>query len=312
MFHRFRASADAGDAQGSLTPEEFEMILLDVGLKNILSPAEWMERLDNGGLQYRHVCITFDDGLKCQADYALPILQKFDLRAFWFIYSCVFEGQPVRGEIYSHVLGRIGALSSLLGEFTKRCPPSMLALLRTPEFDGYAARMHEGAPFYSAEDIEYRFLRNRADQRACFEQLMDTILREHGFDLDELARQLWMTNADLEMLTKAEHHVGLHSYDHPYVIADLTLEEQRVQYGRNFAHIAAVTGRAPQAVSHPLNSYNQDSLAVLQELGIRVGFRANLSPAPRGGVNTGPLELAREDAADLLAMVRSTDQPQTQ
>lgn len=131
---------------------------------------------------------------------------------------------------------------------------------------------------------------------------MDQLIGEQGFDPVELTSQLWLTEDDLKTLTEKGHSVGLHSYDHPYDLAQLIYEEQRQQYETNYAHIVSVTQRKPTSVAHPLNSYNGDSLAVLQQLGIQCGFRANmLPPPPTRHINPHCLELAREDAVNVLS-----------
>lgn len=299
MFHRFRADADAPEGQGSLTPGEFEAVLLDAGIENVLSPDEWLERVDAEELQPEHICITFDDGLRSQVEHALPVLRRFDLRAFWFVYSSVFEGRPVKGELYAQALGPVGGADAIIAGLRAGAPRDVLRLLETREFSEYATRMAEAAPFYSRADLEYRFLRNRAD-REPFEAAMDAILTVRGIDLELLAARTWMREEDLALLASSGHHVGLHSYDHPYAMADLPREEQRRQYELNRAHIARVTGREPDSMSHPLNSYNDATLSVLRDLGIRVGFRANAAVPARGSVNGNRLELAREDASTLV------------
>lgn len=299
MFHRFRADADEPDGQGSLTAGEFEAILLDAGIENMLAPDEWLDRLETGALRSNHLCVTFDDGLSSQVQHALPVLRRFDLRAFWFVYSSVFEGQPVKGELYAQAVGQLGGADAIMAALRSRAPADLLRLLETRDCSEYAATMARVAPFYSRADVEYRFLRNRAD-RETFEAAMDAILVDGGIDLRRLAARTWMKEEDLAMLAGSGHQVGLHSYDHPYAMGDLPREEQRRQYALNRDHIARVTGRTPDSMSHPLNSYNEDTLAVLGELGIRAGFRANTAAPARGSVNGSPLELAREDASNLL------------
>ncbi len=303
MFHRFHSSHDTKGWQGALSPEDFEKILLYVGIENVLSPQEWISRLENGRLGKRDLCITFDDGLRCQAEYALPVLDHYGLQAFWFVYSSVFEDIPVKSEIYSYVSGQIGGMPSLTEEFLGHCPSEMLVQLDSHEFTVYSNRMREMAPFYSSNDIKYRFLRNRTGNKKSFEGLMDRIIRERGFEPEEVARRLWLADTDLKALTERGHYIGLHSYDHPYDMAQLTREEQQEQYEKNYAHILTVSDKEPKCMSHPLNSYNEDSLAILKKLGIQCGFRANVIPPLSMGINPSCLELAREDSANLLLML---------
>jgi hypothetical protein len=48
-------------------------------------------------------------------------------------------------------------------------------------------------------------------------------------------------------------------------------------------------------MSHPCNSYNATTLSVLRELGITVGFRANMAAG-----KISELEYPREDHANLV------------
>ena len=100
MFHYFHSSGDDPKDQGSLSAEDFENILLFVGLENILPPDEWVFRLQNNRLRRSDICVTFDDGLRCQYDVCLPILEKYKIRCFWFVYSCVFEDLAGKLDIY--------------------------------------------------------------------------------------------------------------------------------------------------------------------------------------------------------------------
>lgn len=299
MFHRFCAAEDESRPQGALTAADFERILQFVGPERLLAPAEWLDRLAAGELEPHHLCITFDDGVRSQHQHALPVLERHGLKAFWFVYSCVFRGQAVKLEVYAQVAARFGGMPALIAEFLRRAPRDLLAQLNTPEFAAYADHTRASAPFYSLDDLRYRFLRNQPQNRESFESLMDSIIRERGFEPEAVAAHLWLTDADLKSLSHHGHEIGLHSFDHPYSMAGLALDQQREQYRRNFEHVRAATGKPPRSMSHPLNSYNEYTLAVLRELGIQCGFRANMR-AGAGGINPTPLELAREDSALLL------------
>ena len=306
MFHRFHTSHEADRWQGALTPEEFEALLAYVGIENILSPQEWMFRLEHHCLNEQDMCITFDDGLRCQAEHALPVLERYGLRAFWFIYSCAFADAPVKSELYSYAAGQIGEMTDLVEDFLNRCPSDMKSQINSQRFAAYSRMMAEECPFYTVNDLKYRFLRADLKNRHTFERVMDCLIKERGVDVEQIARRLWLNDADLKALADAGHYIGLHSYDHPYDMAELSYEEQRRQYVINYRHIAMVTQQKSQAMAHPLNSYNDDTLAVLSQLGIRCGFRSNMLPITASGMDTAHLELAREDAATILSMMKET------
>ena len=300
MFHRFHVSGDRPSGQGSLTECELEAILAFVGTPNIRSPAEWLERLAHGRLAASDLCITFDDGLMSQYQVALPVLDKHGLKAFWFIYSAVFEGWSDRNEITNHFAVRhFDSFGDYVAEFLARCGPHVRRGLDSAEFRRFAAGLRARAPFYSDDDLAYRFARNALLTRAEFEAAVEAMIAAKGLSTDELGRGLWLRDAHLRELQRAGHEIGLHSYDHPFELAKLPPTAQREQFARNRDHICRVTGAPVRSMSHPLNSYDEDTLEILCALGIECGFRANMTP-PRGKpLNPGPLELAREDGTNL-------------
>ena len=81
MFHHFHDGKRHVKGQGSITEEQFKKIISHIGRKNILDAEEFIERYKQKTFS-KHVCITFDDSLKCQFDIALPILEKFKIKAY--------------------------------------------------------------------------------------------------------------------------------------------------------------------------------------------------------------------------------------
>ena len=92
--------------------------------------------------------------------------------------------------------------------------------------------------------------------------------------------------------------VGLHSHTHPTRIERLPVEIQRDEYRKNFDCLLDLLGERPEAMSHPCNSYSRDTLKILRELGISLGFAANMQA--RG---QSELEYPREDHANLVKSI---------
>lgn len=304
MFHRFHADGSGHPLQGSLASADFEKILLFVGLDNILGPDKWVSRLQTGNLGPSDLCLTFDDGLRTQIQYALPVLEKYGLGAFWFVCSTVFEGGTVRSEIHSHAAAHMGGMEVLAKTMLKQCPAGLRSQLNTPEFSRYQRKMMDLFPFYTQEDCQFRFLRNGDQHKAIFEELMDQVMAQHGIDALEIGGQLWMDREHLKYLASAGHWVGLHSYNHPYAMDALSYTEQNSEYQRNYDHLANLTGNLPRSMSHPLNACNSDTLSILASLGIECGFSSTMTPAPGMKINANSLMMAREDSVTLLALAQ--------
>ena len=95
MFHHFHNDFYP-ISQGSITKENLSKIIEFIGPKNILDAEEWLKKIQDNCLSPRDVCLTFDHGLKCQFDIALPVLKSYEITAFWFIYSSPIQLQKER------------------------------------------------------------------------------------------------------------------------------------------------------------------------------------------------------------------------
>ena len=300
MFHRFHHQGSSPSGQGSLTSGDFERILCFAGMENILSPQEWVFRLKHNNLRDRDLCITLDDGLKCQYDICLPVLKKYNLKAFWFVYSCVFEGKVVESEIYNYFAANFFCnMDDFFELFLSKCGGPILNRLKEHRFKKYSGEMRVLFPFYSDHDLKFRFIRNEVLPGERFKNIMEKIMKEKGAGAAEIAAHLWLSDVELRILSETGHCIGLHSYDHPFALSKLSYEQQCAQYIKNYDHVRKICHKEIIAMSHPLNSYNQDTLTILDELGILCGFRSNMTPPHGKNMNPGHFEMAREDSANI-------------
>ena len=292
--------------QGSITAGELERVLLFVGVDNILSPDEWLRKLKNNSLSSQDLCLTFDDGLKSQYDIGLPVLEKYGLKAFWFVFTSVFEGGVAKYEVYNRFAAQyFSGMDDFYRDFFTRCGESIMGQLTKERFLHYARTTQAMCPFYSMGDLKYRFIRNELLSQGEFEDVMDGMIEEEGLTIEAIAKNLWLSDTELKALSLKGHTIGLHSYDHPFQIARLPVREQARQYERNDQHIKKVCGQEVLSMSHPLNSYSEDTLKILKSMGVVCGFRSNIMPPPGKKVNPDPLEWAREDAANILKVLGS-------
>ncbi len=302
MFHHFH-DAKHPRGQGSISSSDFERILGAVGMDRIMAPGTWLEDLDAAALTPSQVCLTFDDALLCQFDIALPVLEKYGLKAFWFIHSCVFEGRIASFEVYRRFRSQcFESIDDFYQTFFAKVFVSDFSdRAKLAVDDTEISRKMKCFPFYSRNDIAFRLMRDRVLDSSEYKLIMDDLMTQHGVTVQELVRDLWMTDEHLRYLVNEGHEVGLHSYSHPMVLADLPADEQRREYARNSQHIRRVCGRTPVAMAHPANSYNQQTIEILKEIGIKCGFRSNAAPGRDGEpLNPSRYELAREDHSNIL------------
>ncbi len=99
MFHHFYDGVHP-HGQGAITANDFATIIEKLGPERFLAPLDWIEKSLTNTMENTDLCLTFDDGLLCQYDIALPVLNSYGLKAFWFIYTNPMMGIPEKLEIY--------------------------------------------------------------------------------------------------------------------------------------------------------------------------------------------------------------------
>ena len=299
MFHHFHGNGHPSDKQGSLSSEDFEFQLLTSGIEKVLAPHDWLDRLSQNKLESGHRCLTFDDGLRSQADVALPILKKHGLKAFWFVYSAPFEGiMPLEEPFRRFRTQCYSSIHQYYREFFSQAELLFPHALEEGEYQVFREGYQKRFSFYSEKDIRYRYFRDYLLDPSRYQALVLSIIHAKGLTIEDLARDLWLTNDHLAMLHREGHVLGLHSYDHPMRMADLSQDEQRSQYGKNYDHLRRICGR-PVAMAHPCGSYNDFTLQILRELQVVCGFGSSMHLPPNRLLPPGPLEIPRKDSADL-------------
>ena len=306
IFHHFHDEIHPPSGQGSITAKEFEEILNFIGIENIISPNEWIAKVRKNKLKENDLCITFDDGLKSQYDICVPILEKYDLKCFWFIYSSVFEGKTEKLEIYTNFRTKhFEKIDDFYELFFSKYENRGFEKIDKNRLESVVRKKQSIYPFYSFNDIKFRFMRDEILVKNEYEKLMDGIIQEKGIKIFDLEKDLWLSNSHLKILSKNGHEIGLHSYDHPTGLSKLSYEGQYKQYEKNFMHIKQVCNKDVISMAHPSNSYSEYTLKILRQFNIVCGFRSNISPPERKKINPNPLEIGREDHTNILQKIRT-------
>ncbi len=297
MYHHFHG-ATFPRGQGSISADQLADMIDYIGKDRFLPPEDWHTRAREGRLKSGDLCLTFDDGLACQTAVALPVLENYGLRAFWFVCSAPLQGVVQRLEIYRYFRDvSFKTVDEFYAAFEERLRagpqwPAVRAALADFIPDRYLSEFS----FYSDGDRRFRFLRDRVLGPDLYFATMDAMIAAGGLDPIALMRTLFMDDATVRRLHRAGHRVGLHSHSHPTRLEALPLDAQREEYRLNRAHLESVTGAPVRVMSHPCNAYNAETLSFLESMGIEVGFRSNMTPQAQ----RGPLEYPREDHINLI------------
>jgi len=274
MFHHFHGQQHPL-SQGSLDSDQFEAKLQFLSKNfNLLSPTKFTEKVTSGEIGIRDICLTFDDALKSQFDIALPILQKLKLKAFFFVYSSVFMGEPDQLEVYRHFrFTKFRDVESFYRAFDRIFEEQFPQQFKAGKLEFERVGYLHAWPFYSPSDRWFRYSRDLILGREHYRDLMKIMMSTHEFKIEQIIDDLWMSTKNICDIYSAGHSIGLHSYSHPTTIHKLEKSQQETEYRKNYDHLKSLNFSVT-SMSHPCGVYNNDTLRILEILKIRIGFRS--------------------------------------
>ena len=298
MFHHFHDELHL-PAQGSLCAKDFDLMINWLKNRyNVINAQEYLSKFLSRTLRNTDVCLSFDDGLKCQYDIALPVLRKNNISAFFFIQSSVLSDEPDFVEIFRYF--RTSQFKSL-DKFYKY----FFNYLIDNDKDEYLRHKNQYSkvnylsafPFYSENDKWFRYIRDQYLGEKKYTNIMLKMISDKGFDMNKEQKKLLMQDHEILKIYENGHIVGLHSHSHPTLMSSLTKEQQFNEYKRNLKYLKKLLKTSEiTSMSHPCGDYNLDTLNILKELGIQIGFRSNMSILE----SKSPLEIPREDQANIF------------
>ena len=308
MFHHFHDKKIHKAGQGSISSDELFKIINFIGRDNILNPDDFYELLISNKLKNNQYCLTFDDGIKCQIDIALPLLEELKLKAFFFIYSSIFTGKPDYLEVYRYF--RINFFESIdnfydyFFSFVKGNLENFF--LKNQDEIKKWKRFY---PFYSENDIKFRFIRDRFLTKKEYFNINLEIFDKMNFIPENFFKILFIDKKTLRQLDKSGHTIGLHSHNHPTLIENLNVKEQEDEYKDNLTFLNKLLNYSSKKIysaSHPLGSYNKSTLEILDNLNIKLAFRDNMFIDKEKGmksINNSNLEISRQDHTNILKLI---------
>ncbi len=308
MFHHFHDKKIHIKSQGSISGEDLVKIINFIGRDNILDSETFLKKYNRNELKPKDVCFTFDDGIKSQIDVALPILEEYKIKSFFFVYSSMFEEQPDNLEIFRYFRTKFFKnIFNFYDEFYKVLEKNL-----KPFFDKNESLIKEKKikfPHYTIEDIKFRLVRDFYLSKSDYEIIMFKMISEKKIKISDLYQNLFFKKDDLVKINKLGHTIGLHSHSHPLVMEKLDYKNQEQEYLKCLKIISRILNK-PQSeiicMSHPCGSYNKDTLKILKKLGIKIGFKQIMTLESEKGmkkINNSFLEIARQDHSQIIRRI---------
>jgi len=305
MFHHFHDDGIHTKIQGSIDKDDFYRIINFIGRNNILDADVFFEKYMNNKLKENEVCLTFDDAIKCQIDIALPILEDLKIKSFFFVYTSVFEGNPDNLEVFRYFRNNyFNGIDEFYENFYKVLDTDLKYF-----FEKNSNKIKETKikfPFYTTEDIKFRLVRDIFLTKSQYEENTFSLIKEKQLNYKDFYQKIFFQKSDLQTLNNLGHLIGLHTHTHPTLLEKLNYDEQKNEYEKNLSSISSILDKPKNEIkcmSHPCGSYNNDTLEILKELGILLGFKQIMTIESEKGmkkINNSFLEIAREDHSTIF------------
>ena len=308
MFHHFHDDNLHKKSQGSINKDDFYKILKFIGRENILDAKDFFSRFKENKLKEKNVCLTFDDATKCQYDIALPVLEDLKIKSFFFIYSSLFKGELTLLEIYRYFrMNYFNNIDEFYNYFFELLNKDLSAFFKDNE--KIIEQTKVKFLVYSTNDIKFRLVRDKLLSQLDYKKIMFAMFKEKNFRPEDHYKNIFMSKFNLNKLNELGHLIGLHSHSHPVLLENLSYNEQKKEYENNkstLSEILNIDKNNIKYMSHPNGSYNDDTLKILQELKIELGFKPIMSIEPEKNmkkINNSSLEIARQDHSKIVKMM---------
>lgn len=274
-----------------LTPYEFKNQLKKIkNSGDFINPVHFINNFEDlVNSKDNYFFITFDDGLKEQFEFAVPILDEFNTQAIYFATSINSECNKVC------TVHKIHLLRSILK------PQDLLNYLELNKIDNLSIAEQETAKTcYRFDDVptaKLKYLLNFKIPFELQEKLIDGLFKLY-FSEKEVCESLYMTNDQLHYLAQ-NNCLGSHTHSH-YPLG--LLDDIKLHYELNHSktYLENLTSSKINMIAYPYGTPEACDDRIAEEAkkaGYIFGFTTQ-----KGNLNNNPTKLLlnRFDCNDLI------------
>lgn len=233
--------------------------------------------------------VTFDDGLKEQYEYALPVLDALNIPAIFFANSVNLDEKRTTTVHKIHLLRSIISSSEMLEKLAKVDTVSLT--------DTEKERAQTIYRYDDAQSSELKYLLNFKMDFVVQEQIINTIFADY-FDEVAITDSLYM---DEKMVTELAQQgcLGSHTHRHyPLGLLDAGKIQYELEHSKNF--FEKLTDVSIDMISYPYGTpeaCTDEVAAIARNAGYKVGFTTNRGT---NDLTQNALLLNRFDCNDLI------------
>lgn len=264
---------------------------------NVVSMEQVIESIKgNNNLPENALLLTFDDGYIDNYTVAMPILQDYGMQGSFFIPGKTFTTYQLLDVNKIHYI----LASANIMELTEALKTE-LEYYRGIEFDypSYDELFGKYA-VASRFDVKETIFFKQILQTVLPESLRNTIssnLFKKYVDVSEeqLARELYMTDAQIRTMKRNGMYIGVHGYDH-YWLGNMKKEALENDISKALDIMNEFINPNEWVMNYPYGSYNQDVINFIESQGACAGLTTEVRIADL--TEDSPFTLPRLDCND--------------
>ncbi|MEM9544442.1 MAG: polysaccharide deacetylase family protein [Bacteroidota bacterium] len=205
-----------------ITPQQFKRKLKEyIQFAKVVSENTVVEAIANDTeLKGKHILISFDDGLKEQYKYALPVLNELDLPAIFYINTKPLMENKICGVHKIHIVRSLLSteyiLQELIHAFNKQIDKECL--------DMALVKGEEHYKYDKGKAAQLKYLLNFVLSSHNLEEYIDYLFESVcNLNENEMCESLYMNEKEIKELAQLGY-IGSHSHEH--IPLGLQTEEQ--------------------------------------------------------------------------------------
>jgi peptidoglycan/xylan/chitin deacetylase (PgdA/CDA1 family) len=272
LFHRVSPIRDL--LWDPMSPELFENCIKYISANYKIITIEDLMNPHILDPKFEYSTISFDDGYKDNIQFAIPILEKYKIKAsFYIVTDCIEKNIPTWTHILEYSFQNTNKTDINLNYSFLPANLRVDKLTSVNERLKYIVKLK---PYLKKLNHEHRLV------------ILNHISKYFN---DVTLPDLMMNWEDVRILQNLGHHVGSHTVSHCMLgtMSDSKLQEMELK--KSYDVIFDKTGVYPVTISYPVGSYNSDTIEISRKIGYKLGLavkqeiyypeRCNLFEIPR-------------------------------
>lgn len=297
LFHHFHDKKLFYKSPGSLEKKKFSQFV-KFNKKKISSSKNFLENFDK---KKKLISLSFDDGLKCQYNLALPVLEKAKIKAFFFIPTSIFNNKKLSFEVIRYLkykyFSDVNKFYKIFIDHINKNQKLKKKIKKNT--NKLFNKIKTESPYYTKLDIEHKIIRDYLITENDYNKVILSIIKKKKINIKKIHKKLFMSKKNISKLFKLGHTIGLHSHSHNFQFHKLNYNQELREYKKNKLLLENILQSKVNVASYPFGYQTENSSKIFQKVGINFAFNKNFKKRSKN-INKKNFNMSRENISNII------------